>query len=105
MAYRATRPFRYGGRFYAKGEIVDVSPAQAGKLCGYGLVTGRGSIVVHRTRETAATSPPERAAVPDPMPREVGVDRYHQGAGWYQLPGGRKVRGRDAAQEALEEEG
>ena len=39
---------------------------------------------------------------PPDEPVSDGVDAFHVGAGWYQLPDGTKVRGRDAAAEALE---
>ena len=33
--------------------------------------------------------------------KEIDVDEYHTGGGWYTLPNGEKVRGEDKALEAL----
>lgn len=35
--------------------------------------------------------------------RAVDVDEFHTGGGWYELPDGSKVRGRDNAEQALRE--
>ena len=48
----------------------------------------------YQKREVAVYKAPERA---------VSVDEYHVGAGWYEIRG-EKVRGREAALEALREE-
>ena len=42
---------------------------------------------------------------PPDKPEPDEVDGFHVGAGWYQLPDGTKVRGKDAATEALNDEG
>jgi hypothetical protein len=36
-----------------------------------------------------------------PAPADVDVSDYHVGGGWYELPSGEKVRGKEEAREAL----
>lgn len=44
---------------------------------------------------------PEEAA--DESSDEVDVSEYHVGGGMYELPNGERVRGKDAAREALDD--
>lgn len=53
-------------------------------------------------KQVAVEAPASAApAVADPEPLSASVDDYHTGAGWYTLPGGERVRGRQAALDAL----
>ena len=51
------------------------------------------------SRVWVEVQPPDEPEPDQPEPDEV--DAFHVGAGWYQLPDGTKVRGKDAATEAL----
>jgi hypothetical protein len=53
-----------------------------------------------RVDTPAEPEPAVTVGDPDPDP-SVSVDAFHTGAGWYTLPDGSKVRGRDAALAAL----
>ena len=44
--------------------------------------------------ETASVKPVETATMPDPEPKHVG-------GGYYELPNGERVKGKEAAEEAL----
>ena len=52
----------------------------------------------------ASFDPPYIAWPPKPEPEVAGEPR-HVGGGWYELPDGRRVRGRDAAVAALRGDG
>lgn len=50
----------------------------------------------------AAVAAKPRVPEPEPEPEYTGdISEYHTGAGWYTLPGGVRVRGKEAALEAL----
>ena len=71
------------GRHILPGETADLPDATAKKLLSVGLVS-------------AMTEPPENAMMPRAKPRHVG-------GGMYELPGGKRIRGKKAAEQALRE--
>lgn len=48
--------------------------------------------------------PAAEQAIAPPVGETRSVDALHTGGGWYELPDGSKVRGRDAAEAALGEQ-
>ncbi len=70
---------RVGGKIILPGEKLDLPDATAMKLLQAGLVS-------------ATVQPEENAMMPKPR---------HVGGGYYELPDGKRVRGKKAAEEAL----
>lgn len=57
-----------------------------------------------RVRVTNVPPPPEKHdGGPPEFTGEYDIDEMHTGSGWYSLPHGERVRGRDAAAARLEE--
>ncbi len=62
----------------------------------------------YKPGDTYETSDPERAAFLQQMdrigeapPEAAAVEPVHIGGGWYELPGGERVKGKKAALEAI----
>lgn len=84
-------------------------PGFAGMSAGVEFVDGVGE-----TDDPRALSYFRRAGYhideqsePEPSwgPADEGVDSFHVGAGWYQMPDGTKVRGRDNAERLMKADG
>lgn len=90
MRYKVLKPFRCEkGQLYP-GDTVELHPGRAAKLKTVGLVADMSVVA-----ETATIEPPEKAVMP-------GLKPKHIGGGWYELPNGEKVRGKEEAEEAME---
>ena len=87
--YMARKPFRYGEKIYMAGESVPVKADDVSMLQGQGKIGG-----AVREIETASIKPPENAVMPKAKPK-------HLGGGYYLLPSGAKIRGKENAINAL----
>lgn len=90
-------------KLYEEGEEYDLSPRLARIFISGGKakeVEDRGPV---GPTETQVVRPPE---VQEGSPQEVSEDRgglEYLGGGWYELPDGRRVRGKDQAEKMLKE--
>lgn len=66
------------------------------------VVDGRESEVVTVSASTKEHIPQTPDVTDREEPIVYDIDEYHTGAGWYELPNGEKVRGKDNAIETLE---
>ena len=73
---------------YSRGQIVD---AEADRITG--LVKAGHAKLINKLIETATKEPEEKA---------VEIEPKHIGGGWYELPDGSRIQGRDAAIEAMD---
>lgn len=96
MQYRVINPYRIRGTGarIEPGTIVTLS-----RRAGDDMVARRLVVPIDRAAspETATRTPQERAVTREATPRHVG-------GGWYELPGGERVRGREAAMQRMQEQ-
>lgn len=89
MRYLVRRPYRYGARVYMPGEGMRVTDDSDRVVMQQRGIIG-GPVPEERRVETATAPPaPEAAVMPEPGPKP---EPKHLGGGWYELPGGSKVR-------------
>lgn len=89
--YRALHEFTMDARRVRPGDEFELSANRGQRLTNRGLVAP-----VRRQRvERAVRTPPEKA-VEHPQ-----AALKHVGGGWYELPSGDRVQGREAAEKAL----
>lgn len=90
MEYRVISECKIGGKRY-RGGTVSIPPGRAERL------VRAGCLVPVRT-QTVEAAVEDMAGVE----RAVDVEHYHRGAGWYDIPGVGRVRGKSAAEEAVQ---
>lgn len=101
-------PDALASRLIETGAAVDASEPEPAREGGVSNAPDRK--VARRT--SAVREEPETFVEPEDRPVEDeqdgavdassdDLDEFHVGGGWYELPGGERVRGKDAAREAL----
>lgn len=90
-------PIRRAGATVAKrGEVFEPTEDEILRLAYKLRRVDGGQVAV------GAPAPAAPVVEPEPEPEYTGdISDYHTGAGWYTLPGGVRVRGREAALEVL----
>jgi len=83
VKFKVLKGFRKDGQAYKRGDVIDIPPTEAAYL--------RAQKLIGNSIRTNTKTP----------------DRYnairHKGAGWYELPNGEKVRGKERAEKLLRE--
>ncbi len=91
MKYIATQTFKYAGKTIVKNQQIELDDHAAAKLRRYRLIAAKEI-------EKGTLHAPEKAVE---VKKESATPK-HVGGGWYELPNGERVQGKENARKAVE---